>query len=161
MPRSVREVSAVDQDETDLQLPDGGGVLVFDGYCGFCTRAVHAVLRSDRRNRVRALPLQGPRVLELTGLSRPAALHQAWWIGADGTRTAGAGAMSAAVQAATGLPTLGLYRLPGLGFLADRTYRWVAEHRRLLRGVTPHCEADRSARCGTDHGSQTAAGVTG
>jgi predicted DCC family thiol-disulfide oxidoreductase YuxK len=120
---------------------------VFDGCCGFCTRAIQMVLRWDRRSRVRALPMQGPRVLQLTGLTREQALHEAWWIGADGARHGGAGAMAAAASAVTRLPFLRVYRLPGLRQVLDRAYRWVADHRRVLRGVTPHCTAHPEA-CG-------------
>ena len=35
---------------------------------------------------------------------------------------------------------LPLYRVPGVTWLQDRVYRWVAEHRYLLRGVTPWCQ---------------------
>lgn len=144
----VMTVSTIGADERVLRVPERGGVLVFDGYCGFCTRAVHAVLRLDRRGRVRALPLQGPDVLRLTGLTREDALHQVWWIGADGRRVGGAGAMAAVL----GGPLPALYRLPGLRQVADRAYRWVAEHRRLLRGVTPHCVARPEAGCDADVG---------
>ncbi len=144
-------VSVIGPSEEVLELPPHGGVLVFDGYCGFCTRAVHAVLRLDRRGRVRALPLQGPRVLERTGLTRDDALYQAWWI-TDTERLGGAGAMTAAASVAVGAPVLLLYRLPVVRRLADRGYRWVAEHRRLLRGVTPHCVAHPEAGCDADVG---------
>jgi predicted DCC family thiol-disulfide oxidoreductase YuxK len=138
---------AVGPEERVLAVPPGGGVLVFDGRCGFCTRAVYAVRRRDRRGRVRTLPLQGYGVLKLTGLTREQALREAWWIGADGVRLHGAEAMAAAVASATGVPLLRLVRLPGVGALAARAYRTVAAHRRDLRGVQPYC-ARPSARCG-------------
>ncbi|MGH3978839.1 MAG: thiol-disulfide oxidoreductase DCC family protein [Pseudonocardiaceae bacterium] len=128
-------------------MPRDGGVLVFDGYCGFCTRAVHAVLRLDRRGRVRALPLQGPRVLALTGITREQALHEAWWVAVGGTRLGGAEALTAAVSAAVGIPLGWLHRTPGLRVLLDWVYRWVAEHRRLLRGVAPYCVAHPCVGC--------------
>jgi predicted DCC family thiol-disulfide oxidoreductase YuxK len=138
---------AIGSREQVLGVPDGGGVLVFDGHCGFCTRAVYAVQRRDRRGRVRALPLQGPRVLELTGLTREQAMREAWWVGADGARLRGAEAMSAALAVAVGIPLLWLFRVPGVRPLAVRGYRWVAAHRRMLRGVRPHCMRP-STRCG-------------
>lgn len=159
MTRPHRVVAGTAPDETELRVPPRGGVLVFDGYCGFCTRAVHAVVRLDRRGRIRALPLQGPRVLALTGLTRELALHEAWWIGADGTRLGGAGAMAAAASAATGVPLVRLYLVPGLRSVADRGYRWVAEHRRLLRGVTPHCVVHPEALCDEDVGHSCGPGV--
>lgn len=142
-------VSALADGERELAIPAGGGVLVFDGRCGFCTRAVHAVLRRDRAGRVRALPLQGPGVLALTGLTREQALREAWWIAAGGDRRPGAQAMAAAVSAATGLPLDRAARLPGVRWALDRAYRWIAEHRRLLPGATPHC-ATPGATCDAD-----------
>jgi predicted DCC family thiol-disulfide oxidoreductase YuxK len=137
-------VSRIADAEQSLARPPGGGVLVFDGWCGFCTRAVAALLRRDRHERVRALPLQGTGVLELAGLTREAAMREAWWLAADGTRRSGAAAMLAAFSAATGIPVAGLLVLPGATWVADRCYRWVAEHRRLLPGATPHCALDGS-----------------
>jgi len=152
-------VSTVTPLERTLRVPARGGVLVFDGYCGFCTRSVHAVRRLDRRDRVRPLPLQGPRVLEVTGISRPDALRAAWWIGADGSRSSGAGAINDALAAATGVPLFRwLYRVPGIRRLQDRAYRWVAEHRHLLRGVTPYCVAHPEAGCAPDHGASCGLG---
>jgi predicted DCC family thiol-disulfide oxidoreductase YuxK len=138
-------VSAVSADEHVLRRPAGGGVLVFDGYCGFCTRAVLAVLRGDRRRRVRALPLQGPGVLELCGVTREAAMREAWWFAADGTRCSGAAAMTAAFGAATGVPLSRLLRLRPAARAADGIYRWVAAHRRFLPGATPYCRTESSA----------------
>jgi predicted DCC family thiol-disulfide oxidoreductase YuxK len=143
---SERTAMMIGAREQVLGVPGSGGVLVFDGLCGFCTRAVYAVQRRDRRGRVRALPLQGPRVLELTGLTREEALREAWWIGADGARLRGAEAMTAAMAAATGIPLLKLFHVPGVRPLAVRGYQWVAAHRHMLRGVPPHCLRP-SSRC--------------
>ena len=147
-------ISEAAPDELVLRAPPDGGVLVFDGYCGFCTRSALALRRLDRLDRVRALPLQAPRVLQLVGITREKALHEAYWVGADGVRRGGAGAMAEAFQAAADIPmVVPLYRLPGLRQAADRAYRWVAEHRRLLLGVTPYCEAFPAAGCAPDAGA--------
>src|SRR5215212_7136483 len=37
-----------------------GPVLFYDGECGLCNRLVRALLRLDRRGRLRLAPLQGP-----------------------------------------------------------------------------------------------------
>jgi predicted DCC family thiol-disulfide oxidoreductase YuxK len=37
-----------------------GPVLLYDGTCGLCNRAVRLLLRIDRRGRLRFAPLQGP-----------------------------------------------------------------------------------------------------
>lgn len=158
-PPAGNTVSRVEPDEQWLRPPPRGGVLVFDGYCGFCTRTAQFVLRLDELKRVRALPLQGRDVLRVTGLTREEALREATWIGADGVRWTGAGAMAAALSAATGLPALLVYRIPPVRAAADRVYRWVAEHRRLLRGVTPYCEASLDADCDPDLGESCGCAV--
>lgn len=129
----------IDELSEGISFPSRGGILVFDGDCGFCTRAVRALLRRDRACRVRAFPLQGPHVLELTKITREQALDSVRWLGSDGSVSAGAGAMAAAWQSASGIPLARLYRLPLLGWCADAIYRWVADHRYLLRGVKPYC----------------------
>ena len=40
----------------------------------------------------------------------------------------------------TRLP-LTLHRVPGIKFLQERVYRWVAAHRYRFPGTTPHCES--------------------
>jgi hypothetical protein len=50
------------------------------------------------------------------------------------------------MAAAAGIPLLKLFRVPGVRPLAVRGYRWVAAHRSMLRGVTPHCMRP-SIRC--------------
>jgi predicted DCC family thiol-disulfide oxidoreductase YuxK len=147
---ATRTVSSVPAAELVLAVPPSGGVLVFDGWCGFCTRSVLLLLRWDRRGRVRALPLQGARVLDRTRLTRAQALHEVWWIGADGTRRGGAAAVAGALAAVTGVPVVALYRLPVLRWALDRGYRWVADHRRLFRGVPPWCQAHPEAGCDAD-----------
>ena len=124
---------------------DRGVDLVFDGQCGFCTRAAGWIRRLDRRGRVRIHPSQGVGVLERFGLSEAAAHSAAWTFGSDGAgRTVGhegAAAVAGALDAALGLRVfLPFYRLPGVRWVQDRVYRWVAEHRYLLRGVTPWCQ---------------------
>lgn len=129
--------------------------LVFDGECGFCTRAAAWLARRDRRGRIRLHPYQRPGVLERFGLSAAEAEQAAWAFvaapdrgGADtngedaaaGLR--GAAAVSLALDAAYGTRIFRrVYGLPLIRQMQDRAYRWVAEHRHRLRGVTPWCTA--------------------
>ena len=114
------------------------GILVFDGECGFCTRAVGALTRLDRRGRVRLRPWQGPGVLESTGLSERQASASVWWLGEDGRRAHGADAANSALSAALGtrLPSA-VYRVTR--WLQEPAYSLVARNRHRLRGVTPYC----------------------
>jgi predicted DCC family thiol-disulfide oxidoreductase YuxK len=116
------------------------GTLVFDGNCGFCTRSRAALLRLDRRHRIRTIALQHPDAASRTGLDDAALRSAVWWLDDDGSLWSGAHAVSAAVSAALGtrLP-LRLQRLPGLRQLSERVYTWVAANRYRLPGAVPWC----------------------
>src|ERR1700760_4279617 len=122
------------------------GILAFDGRCGMCTRAVNRLARWDRTGHLRIEPFQTPESAEqLSGTDDVS--ESAWWLDSSGQIFAGAHAMNAALSAALGtqLP-LRFYRLPGVGWLQNVVYRWVATHRYHFRGVTPLCEA-QPERC--------------
>ncbi len=114
--------------------------LVFDGRCGFCTRAVGWVHRLDRHHRISTHAYQEPGVLERFGLTESQA-HTAVWAVVGGTKSAGAAAVADTLDAALGTRIFGkLYRLPPVRMLQDRVYQWVADHRGKFPGVTPWCE---------------------
>ncbi len=126
-------------------------VLIFDGYCGFCTRTVGWLLRLDRRNRLVALPYQAGHVLARYGLTAQACDEAAWAFSPDGRRHRGAGAINAALGAALGTRVpLAVYRLPGVRQAQEALYTWVSRNRRRFRGVTPWCEANPDAGCRPD-----------
>jgi predicted DCC family thiol-disulfide oxidoreductase YuxK len=120
--------------------------LVFDGYCGFCTRSVGWIKRLDRRDRVRVLPCQAPEVAATLGLTRADCEAAAWAFAPDGRRYRGAAAVNAALAAALGtaLP-LRIYRLPLIRVAQDAAYGWIARNRGRFRGVTPWCVAHPEA----------------
>lgn len=122
------------------------GILFFDGACGMCTRAVDFVLRFNRTGELRTEPLQGPGVVERLGISPSQLLESTRWLDASGAVYSGAEAMNAAVSAAIGtrLPLV-LYRIPGIRYIEDAIYRWVAGHRYRFPGKTPYCESHPAA----------------
>lgn len=119
--------------------------LVFDGNCGFCTRAALWLERADRRGRVEIHPLQRPGVLDRFGLTEQEALGAAWAYRrqADAGAPAphrGAAAVNLALDAVFGTRIFSaIYRMPGIWWLQDRGYQWIADHRYLLKGATPWC----------------------
>jgi len=121
-------------------------VLVFDGHCGFCTRAVAWLLRLDRRHRLIPLPYQLPGVPQRYGLAPDDCRTAAWTFTPDGRWFRGAGAINAALATAVGnrLP-LWIYRLPVIRWAQDAAYDWIARNRRLFPGVTPWCSAHPDA----------------
>src|SRR5699024_3536373 len=115
--------------------------LVFDGRCGFCTRAVGWLRRLDRQRRVDTMPLQTPGVPESVGSTEEECLNSLRWRGSDGALHSGAAAANAAVSTALGsqLP-MRLYRLTSGA--QERAYNWVAANRHRLPGTRPHCESN-------------------
>lgn len=123
--------------------------LVFDGKCGLCTRIALWLQRVDRRGRVEIHPLQRPGVLGRFGLTEQEALGAAWAFrrpvvtGAPVRSTAphrGAAAVNLTLDAVFGTCLFStIYRLPGIWWLQDRGYQWIADHRYMLKGVTPWC----------------------
>lgn len=124
--------------------------LVFDGRCGFCTRSVDWLRRLDRAGRVRFHPYQQAGVLTRFGLTEDEAGSAAWAF-AGGRRAGGAGAVNLALDAALGTTLFSaVYHLPGIRWVQDRAYRWVAGHRHLLPGTTPWCRRYPD-ECGSPH----------
>ena len=134
--------------------------VVFDGRCGVCTRAALWLARRDRRGRLRLHPYQHPGVLERFGLSEAAAHSAAWAFAGEGSRARsyrGAAAIDRALDEALGVKVfLPLYLVPGVRWVQDRVYRWVAENRYRLRGVTPWCE-QHPGDCGEASGAASCA----
>jgi len=119
--------------------------MVFDGQCGFCTRAAEWLRRRDRRSRIGFHPFQRSGVLERFDLTEAEACGAVWAFEARGgdtepVRLRGAAAANRALDVALGVRLFHpLYRLPLVRQVQDRVYTWVAEHRHRLRGVTPWC----------------------
>lgn len=131
--------------EGEVLMRSPGVVLdvVYDGRCGVCTRAAKWLERRDRRGRIELHPAQRPGVLERFGLS-DAAADAAAWVFERGTGRSfrGAAAVNRALDEVCVFPVLlSLYRVPGVRWVQDRAYGWVAEHRSRLRGITPWCTA--------------------
>lgn len=130
-------------------VPDGAALLlIYDGWCGLCTRTADWVRSHDPRRRVAILPNQTPGLCERAGLTRAQVDEAAWVIDRRGRRYAGAAALNRTLEELGGWRTLSaLYRLPGLHQLEDTVYRWFAANRgRFSRwGAVPGC-----ARPGTE-----------
>ncbi|MGH3968100.1 MAG: thiol-disulfide oxidoreductase DCC family protein [Mycobacterium sp.] len=111
-----------------------------------CTRSVDSILKLNRTGDLRTAPLQGPGVAERLGIPSSQLLDSGRWLDASGAVYSGAEAMNAAVSAAIGtrLPLM-LYRIPGVRFVQEAIYRWVATHRYRFPGTTPYCESHPAA----------------
>jgi len=121
---------------------DMTGVLFFDGACGMCTRSVNFLIEHDRTGDLEVEPLQSPGVAERLGIPGDRLLEAMRWLDSSGAVYTGAEAWAAAWSVALGtrLP-LRFYRIPGIRFIQNAVYRWVANHRYRFRGTTPYCES--------------------
>lgn len=103
----------------------------------------------DRRDRVTIVPFQTPDGLGQYGLTLEACRQAAWAVTPAGQRLRGAAAIQGALDAALGTCVfLWFYQLPGMRWLQDRIYRWVARVRHRLPGVRPYCSAHPEACIG-------------
>ena len=124
--------------------PEGAVALIFDGYCGVCTRLVRWVRAKDRAGRITALPSQVPGVLDRYGLTQSQAAREVWAFDASGHAWSGAEAIFVTLDL-LGPPWSGLAsacRLPPFKQLSEPGYAWFARHRHFFGrwGVTPECE---------------------
>ncbi|GAB2733533.1 hypothetical protein GCM10027174_02790 [Salinifilum aidingensis] len=114
-------------------------VLIYDGDCGFCTRCVRIAARLPVRMRV--VPWQEAD-LAAYRTTTERARGEVLWVAADGRVLGGAAAVAGVLRSAA-LPWRALGHaldLPGVRFLAERAYRWTADHRHRLPGTTPACQ---------------------
>jgi predicted DCC family thiol-disulfide oxidoreductase YuxK len=115
--------------------------LVYDGDCKVCSRFVRVVERWDRRKEIELLPSQHPSVGARFPWIPPDAYADAiQLIDANGRTTQGAAAIE---ELLTILPKgwlLGwVFKVPFVGRLADRLYRWFARNRYRF-GCSEHCQ---------------------
>jgi predicted DCC family thiol-disulfide oxidoreductase YuxK len=125
---------------------EAAGILFFDGACGMCTRSRDFLLKMDRTGNVQTEALQSPGTAERLGIAPASLLDSVRWLDSTGAVYSGAEAANAAFSAAIGtrIP-LAVYRIPGMRFIEEAIYRWVATHRYRFPGTTPYCESHPSA----------------
>jgi predicted DCC family thiol-disulfide oxidoreductase YuxK len=121
--------------------PSGRGdrpwVVLYDADCGFCTWALSALLRCDRGARLRPIALQRSEADDLLRELMPAERMASWHlISPTGERRSAGAALAPLLRVLPAglLPAAALARFPRL---ADRGYRWVAEHRSQLSRWVP------------------------
>jgi predicted DCC family thiol-disulfide oxidoreductase YuxK len=131
-------------------MSDRGGegrpwTLVYDGNCGVCKKAVRAIARWDRRHEVELLPSQDPCVSARFPWIPPQAYAEAMQlIGPGGGTTQGADAIEELLRILPRGWMLGwIFKLPLVGWLADKLYRWFARNRYRF-GCGEHCRVGGS-----------------
>ncbi len=125
-------------------------VLLYDGDCAFCTWSAGLLERIGPEAEIVAWQLTD---LAELGVTEEQATEAVQWVGADGTVRSGHEAIAETLNSA-GLPWKLVGRallLPGISWIAAKTYRLVADNRYRLPGSTPACA--RSPTSGNKAGS--------
>ena len=111
-----------------------------------CTRSRDFLLKIDRTGNLRTEPLQSPGAAERLGIAPAILLESVRWLDSSGAVYSGAEAANAAFSAALGSRiTLAIYRIPGIRFIDEAIYRWVAANRYRFPGTTPYCQSNPGA----------------
>jgi predicted DCC family thiol-disulfide oxidoreductase YuxK len=139
----LRFSSASARRAVPLGVPDESApILVYDGDCAFCTRAVAFAL-SQMKVVCQAVPWQQADLPKL-GLTPEEATEAVWWVEAGGVKARGHRAVAAALRhGRPGARPVGrLLEAPLLDNLAAAGYDLVARNRHRLPGGSAACVAD-------------------
>jgi len=128
---------------------DDAPMLVYDGSCGFCSRAVQFILRHERRHDLQFVPRDSPLGRNLRRQFRLEQVESMLWI-ADGQAAIESNAVLRAGKYVGGIWAL----LAAMGSLVpaplrDWGYRWIARNRRRLSTGAATCfspTAEQKAR---------------
>lgn len=127
--------------------PPAGGVPIafYDGHCRVCTEQAQKLARLGR-GKIALRSFQEAGALDaFPGLTHEACMRELKLVDARGRLFGGAEAVVRALN--IGRPVLGKvalgYYVPGVRWLADRAYAWVARNRYKLFGrIRPECDGD-------------------
>jgi predicted DCC family thiol-disulfide oxidoreductase YuxK len=116
-------------------------LLIFDGECGICTTSAN-VMRRWIRPDCDIEPWQRTDIASF-GLTPEECSSAVQFVTADRRVYSGSRAVMRMLRTAPlPWPAVGaIGDAPGVAWLADRTYRWVAANRDRLPGSTPACAA--------------------
>lgn len=127
------------------QSSDCGGegrpwTLVYDGNCNVCGRLVRLLERWDRRKQIEIVPSQNTCVqARFPWIPAEAYAEAIQLIGAGGRTSQGADAIEDLLGILPKGWAIGwIFKLPFVGWLVDRLYRWFARNRYRF-GCGDHC----------------------
>ena len=124
----------------------GTPTIIYDAECVFCRRWAER-FKKWNRDRVRLLPLQDPRAVQLTGKPKDILVRAMHLVRADGAVFAGASAVREALaHVSWGWLARGALQIPGSMFVADRVYCWVAVRRQRIGCGGGHCTVSMARR---------------
>lgn len=115
--------------------------VVYDGACRVCNRLVELLRRWDREGLIEAIPSQNTSVhARFPWIPAEAYAESVQLIGPGGRTWQGGEAIEQLLRVLPRGALLGwVFRIPGMGAVLDRFYRWFARHRYRL-GCGEHCQ---------------------
>jgi len=131
-------------------------VAIYDGDCGFCVRWRDRMMARDPHGAVEWLSVHEPSTASrFPGLDREDAMRQMWVYAPDGSIHKGAEGWRVLFRVLDGLSWVAaLYVIPGVPFVMDRVYRFIAARRYRLSCRNAACRRpDTSGGRGTSAGA--------
>ena len=127
-------------------------VALYDGDCRFCIRWRDRMIRRDSKRAIEWVSVHDPSVAtRFPGLDREDALRQMWVYTPDGSVHKGAEGWRVLFGVLDGLSwAAGLYRIPGVPFVMDRVYRYIAARRYRLSCSNAACRGPAGGATGTN-----------
>ena len=116
--------------------------VIYDGDCGICTRLVSRLHNLDKSGRLEILPSQAAGVRQRFPWIPPQAYDESIQLvrSADGETWQGAAAVERIIDALRGGWAVSwIFSIPFMRPIAERLYRWFADHRGEL-GCGEHCQ---------------------
>lgn len=136
-------------------------VALYDGDCGFCARWRDRMIARDPKGLVEWLSLHDPSVAtRFPGIDRQDALRQMYVVAPDGSFHKGAQGWRELFRVLRGLSwAASLYRIPGVPFVMDRVYGYIAARRYRLSCAGSACRRPGAGGPGAGGGKSAAIGL--
>ncbi len=118
-------------------MADQTNILIYDAECQLCVSAKEVLKRWDSQRKFRFLPFQDPEAFSLVpDLPKIACLDAMRIIDQEGRVSIGIDALRAILLLLPGgFIIASLFRLPGVYFVAENIYCWIAKNRYRLLGA--------------------------
>lgn len=126
--------------------PDKAAILLYDATCRFCEASSRRALSFVPAGAMQREDINEPTVQKQYSITPQAAQREMHLVNPDGEVTHGGEAVRDILKLSAWLwPLAFLWQIPGFGWVAQRVYLWIADHRYLFMGKQA---AESGADCG-------------
>jgi predicted DCC family thiol-disulfide oxidoreductase YuxK len=128
--------------------PEKQVILLYDGTCRFCEASSRQALRFVPKSAARREDINDPALQARYNVSPQAAQREMHLVATTGKVTHGAEAVRQLFKLSSWLwPLTLLWHVPGFGWLAQKIYLWIADHRYLFMGKVQRKEIANGTGC--------------